>query len=117
MESQQIVQEVRSYFLVLILLCYQTDVSILDNFFNNVVLMYTLPGPRQICWSLLTRPQRINVSIGVHFIRWIATYPLDRVIRCLNNCIRLFGGEGAGPSLSASPPSPSNYWGLSVFRI
>ena len=23
--------------------------------------------------------------VGVHFIRWIATYPLDKVIRSLNN--------------------------------
>ena len=26
-----------------------------------------------------------NVLTGVHFVRWIAIYPLDRVIRSLNN--------------------------------
>jgi len=26
-----------------------------------------------------------NVLFGVHFIRWIAIYPVDKIIRSLNN--------------------------------
>ena len=39
----------------------------------------------QITLSRDNSLSRINVLVGVHFIRWIAIYPLVRVIRSLNN--------------------------------